>query len=227
MPLLPPIAAGWEGVIWVIILIFWGIAQALQKSRNERRRNAPPAAPPRLPSQPPRAPYRPVVDPEEQIRELLRELTGADPVVVEPDDVPEEIEPARPPPPPPPPSVRERLMGRVNQRRAQLEAEEARIPVSVPLALPFDKQLALSVSNALETAMKPVASNFISAVHMRNIGINGMAMHLPDVSGKVRTAPALSVGNLRNRSTLRQVILGRMILSQPRALEPFNGPGAS
>ncbi len=75
-----PIAAGIgiEGIIWLIILVFWGIAQAVQKSR----RGAPGAPPRRTP-----------LPLDDELREMLEQLTGASP--------PAARAPAPPPPAPP------------------------------------------------------------------------------------------------------------------------------
>jgi len=203
-----PIAAGIgiEGIIWVIILIFWGIAQLVQKSRRPSQR-------------PPGQPPRPVSPMENELRDLLEQLSGQPPRTVEeePEELPaemeEEEEPAPPVQrrPPPPPARPQRSAAPVRAVRPgssapyqilrEVEPERPRQP-SPPLLAEIADEM---------PAMKPAS---VSQV----LSMRGMAMHIP--VGQTRHGrPIFNPRELRNPHTLRQIVMARLMLDPPKALE--------
>lgn len=208
-----PLAAGIgiEGIIWVIILIFWAIAQVVQKSRGSQRR---PGMPPR-PSSPMQdelrelleqlsgQPSRPVVEPPE-VRDLTDEELEEE-VAVEPEPPPVQRRPPPPPTQPSPPAPRGRPAVPAHRR----SPPPPRVIVEEELQPPFRPSPAVLADEL--PALKPVMVSQV--MHMP-----GMAMHVP-ASQMRHGRPAFNPRELRNPQTLRQVLLARMILDPAKSLE--------
>jgi hypothetical protein len=203
-----PIAAGIgiEGIIWVIILIFWGIAQVVQKSRRPSQR-------------PPGQPPRPVSPMENELRDLLEQLSGQPPrtVVEEAEELPAEMEEEEEPPPPvqrrppPPPARPQRTAASVRAVRPGSPAPY-QIFREVEQELPREPSAALLAEIADEMpALKPAS---VSQV----LSMRGMAMHIP--VGQTRHGrPIFNPRELRTPHTLRQIVMARLMLDPPKALE--------
>lgn len=225
-----PIAAGIgiEGIIWLIILIFWGIAQAVQQSRRGKPGSAPP---------PSRRTPTPI---DNEIREMLEQLSGrpAGNATSETrgdlltDEAEEEMEP---PPPPPPPIRRPQPQRPPHIRRAQ------RQPVFIPpppIAPAQQPEPAWSVTPAYNTAeIKPMisAEDFAAAglslrsglnapgisLRMKGMDLRGMAMMRSGGHSRQHGTPTLDLAELRQPATLRKAVLAKAILDPPRALLPY------
>lgn len=217
---LPPLAAGVgiEGIIWIIILIFWSIAQYVQKNRTAQRR------PPVRPGQPPPPPARPPTPMETELQDLLRELTGQPPVMQEQEEEVElEPEPVRPPPTPPP----------------QRTLASARKP-----APPAPPPVRRAPEPVVRSTLRPPPSDTTASVGELSEGMGaafahsgkmpGLTLKMPSVSlrgisfsGSSRPgqtpSPVLKLSSLRQPATLRQMVIGRLVLDKPKALESGSG----
>ncbi len=219
-----PIAAGNEGIIWVIILIVWSIVQFVQKSRAAQRR--PPMRPPGAPPPPP---LRPTVPMETDLQELLRELTGQ-PSPLEQEDEVEEEEPIRPEPPPvrstpPAPRPAQQLvqtLSTVTARRAELEQTgPAKEPL--PQYVPSIGDLSEGKGSAFShTGKMPGLIMKMPSVSLRGISYRGSSHPGQTASGGF----TFDLASLRNRNTLRQMVIGQMILGKPKALDLSPSAGA-
>lgn len=201
-----PIAAGVgiEAIIWIVILVFWGIAKLLQNAGKGKPR--------------PGAPQRPASPMENELRDLLEQLAGQPPrsapepdVVVVEDEEEEPPAPVQPRPPPPPvmrrpPPVAKPAAQPVPPRRAPARDLPPPPDVASLPALSLRGEVVEEVA-----ALKPAS---VSQV----LNMRGMALHIP--TGQTRHGhPALHPRELRHPQTLRQTMLARMILDPPRALE--------
>lgn len=220
-----PIAAGIgvEGIIWLIILIFWGIAQAIQKSRRSG-----PGAPPR------RAPI-PIDD---DLREMLEQLTGQPSAPPRPttrtltleEDVDEE---APAPPPPPPPPIRARAPTLAQQRhRHPAPPPPARTrpaPPSPPAIRPQDEAAYADLTPSISAEHFAEAGAALRSglnapglsMRMKGMSLQGMATMPSGSMARQRGRPMLDLAELKNPATLRRAVLAKVILDPPRGLSPY------
>ena len=231
MTLLPLAAGiGIEGVIWIIILIFWSIAQYVQKSRAAQRR------PPLRPGQPPPPPARPPTEIETELQDLLRELTGQPPIrraeLPEEEEVEDLPEPETPPvrrvqpPPPPPPAARPvRTPPQVLARKVSAAPPPPRAPAwqpeiepPVPLRPPVTE-----ISDGMVAAF--AHSGKMPGLTLSMKGLNIKAMALPSSSPSRRGGGSASfrLSSLRDPRTLRQMVIARAILDKPKSMEASPG----
>lgn len=224
MPAQLPIAAGIgiEGIIWLIILIFWGIAQAVQKSRNARRPGGP------------AAPGRPAAPFDDELREMLEQLSGRS-AAPERGEFVEEIElederPAPPPPPrpkPPPPPRREPRPPRpVQHAHARPPQRPSRpLPPIEPLEPGAIPEMAAAISAEDFAAASASLRSGLNApglsMRMKGMRMQGIAtMPSGNPSGR-HGAPLLTLRDLRDERQLRRAILAKAILDPPRGLVPY------
>lgn len=211
-----PIAAGIgiEGIIWIIILVFWGIAQMVQKSRRGKS--------------PPGTPARPASPMETELRDLLEQLSGQPPrssrVDVPQPQVEEEDEEPVPAPiqrSPAPPAAQRPPSLTIRHRPGPSPSRPNRPSPPVVQerpAMPMPTLAMLAEAAEDLPALKPAS---VSQV----LSMRGMAMHVP--VGQTRHGrPVFNPRELRHPQTLRQMILARMVMDQPKALER-TGQGAS
>ena len=227
---LPPLAAGVgiEGIIWIIILIFWSIAQYVQKNRAAQRR------PPVRPGQPPPPPVRSPTQMETELQDLLRELTGQAPL--EQDD---EVEPADPParpepppvvqraPPPPPLRPHQTLASARKFAQAEPAPSPARRPGTPPVPTTIRDMSEYiagvgDLSEGMGAAFQSSGKMPGLTLNMRNVSLRGVSYSGSASPGRTRQ-PTLSLASLRNPATLRQMFVGRLILDKPKALDPSSG----
>lgn len=224
--MLPPIAAGVgiEGIIWIIILIFWSIAQYVQKSRAAQRR------PPLRPGQPPPpTPVRPPTQMESELQDLLRELTGQTSLPQE-----EELdeEPASPPPlvhkqaQPPAPKPHQTL---ASARRAAVSPPPPPAPRRPPVVSPPDESVLPEYVASVGDLSEGMGAAFANSGKMPGLTLKMRSVSLRGVSYSGSANPgrsgmqSFSLSSLQNRKTLRQMVIGRMILDKPKALETGSG----
>ena len=201
-------------IIWIIILVFWSIAQYLQKSRAAQRR--PPQAP--QPGQPPPTPTRPRTRMDRELEDLLRELTGQPPV----EELEEEPEaPVRPPPTPvraPPPRIHPTLASSraaaqtpAPGRRAMPEAQLPPLPALAPSATDISEGMAAAFAH----------SGKMPGLTLRMKGLNLKSVRMQSHSGSSSRGgkPTFHLASLRNPTTLRHAVIARMVLDKPKALE--------
>ncbi len=191
--------SGIEGLIYLVILLFWGISQAIRKSRKGGQ----PAPGPEAPSGPGEMP--------QELREMLETLTG------------QKIEPVRAPPPPLPVEMPRRE--RVPKRRAQAPQIVQR-PAPPPPRWQKDEPI-IQVELSHELPRSVVASLTLKGLtsSMKSVRIptanTGMAMPMASHYGTGRGTPVL---DLRDRKNLRKAIMGRILLGPPKALESSPRP---
>ncbi|HMP77339.1 MAG TPA: hypothetical protein PKE12_13675 [Kiritimatiellia bacterium] len=229
-----PIAAGIgiEGIIWLIILIFWGIAQTIQQSRRKR-----PGAPP-----PPGG--RPASPIDEDIREMLEQLSGRTTsrpaerefeVELDEDDLPARPPPVRaqpPPPPPPPPRPTaprpvQRPPVRVSERKAAPRPAYRPEPIR-PIEPVFTHGAIADVKamiSAEDFAAASAASSGLNSpglsMRMKGMSFQGMATMPSGLTGRARGVPEFAPEELLDRKALRKAILTKIILDPPPALVPY------
>lgn len=232
-----PIAAGIgiEGIIWLIILIFWGIAQAVQKSRNSRRPGSPPA---------PSSTRRTASPFDDELREMLEQLAGRTSTptraeAVEDMEDEEEFTPAPPPPPRPqrPPPVQRPAHQPPPRPSVQAQRAHARqfspphpppsrlqyptTPLPPPEAIP---EMAAMISAEDFAASMSIRSGLNSpgiSMRMKGMSLQGMAtMPSGNPAGR-HGAPILSLNDLRDPRQLRKAILAKAVLDPPRGLVPY------
>ncbi|MFH0908434.1 MAG: hypothetical protein V1929_06710 [bacterium] len=205
-PSLPPLTradSGIEGIIYIVILIIWGISQAIRKSRKGDQPMPGPAVP-RPPNQMP-----------DDLRTMLETLTG------------QKFEPIRAPPPPPPlPTDVAPCRDRVPRRRAP-------VPQAVQMRSPPPRwqpeATAIQVELSHEIPRSVVASLTLKGLTsgMKSVRIptanTGMAMPMASHFGTGRGSPVL---DLRDRNRLRRAIMGRILLGPPKALASSPMPEA-
>lgn len=217
-----PIAAGIgiEELVWLVILIIWGIAQTVQKARENRR----------APTRPP-PPSRPATPMDDELREFLEQLSGrsSSATTVLEEELEEDVEPVetpprpapapRPPPPPVRPVPQFELVRTVAQppippiRHARMEDDYPSIPTIPATAVDESAGRALlrSALNAPGVSMRMKALNF-----------KGMSKLLSFNPSATRGAPLLSARDLRDKRTLRRAFLAKVILDPPRAFAPYD-----
>lgn len=227
---LPPLAAGVgiEGIIWIIILIFWSIAQYVQKNRAAQRR------PPSRPGMPPPPPTRPPTQMETELQDLLRELTGQAPV--EQNDEPVyEAPPARPEPlpvvqrtpPPPPPRPHQTLASARKFAQAEATPRPSLRPATpaAPATIRDIPEYIAAVgdlSEGMGAAFQNSGKMPGLTLNMRNVSLRGVSYSGSASPGRTHQ-PTLNLASLRNPATLRQMFVGRLILDKPKALDPSPG----
>jgi hypothetical protein len=240
---MPPIiiGIGLEAIIWLIILIFWGIAQAMSKPK----RRPPPVAPTGS-----SMPRRPSESLDTELREMLEQLTGRTEAPHRPDldedhlsDEDEEMIPAPPPAPPPrpqrpprpPPSVS--APPRIEPQTRPVVFAEHRMPSVAPLSTRLiepqvDSEYAVDAASKIATEDYAIADASLRAglnapglsMRMKVMSMRGIAM-LPSVNPTGRQGvPVLSLRELRDRRELRKATLAKVILDPPRGLVPFGAP---
>lgn len=219
-PIVMASGPGIEALIWIVIMIFWGIAQVIQKSKAQQRR--PSGAPPRP------APQRPENMPpvSDEIRELLKELTGQ---TVEIEELEPEPEPAPPPPPP-----RRQMAPRTQSEASHQRTQQRRLSEDLPSApvlrrpdfttpLPMEGFKMPSIEGGTAAALTQGIRSAIKLMPQHAISMKGLSVAVP--SGIQRNGnPPLRLAALRNTATLKQMVLARMVLDRPVGLR---APGAS
>lgn len=230
MPLLPIAAKeiGIEGIIWVVILIFWSIAQLIQKSRKQSRTNPPRNTPPR--------PTAPPID--NDVRELLEQLAGrpsSRPMTrqmeeeEEDDDTPVVVRVPTPPPPRPvytPAPVRQKTAA-----SRPTPASRRLPPVAPPLAVEAIRDIrAIADIAPMLTAEEQMAGQLSVrsglnapglSLRMRGAGL-GNSGKLPTLSlAQHNGAPVLNLRDLRASLSLKKAVLSKIILDPPRSLAPY------
>ena len=222
-----PIAAGIgiEGIIWLIILIFWGIAQAVQKSR----RGAPGAPPRRTPG--------PLDD---DLREMLEQLAGRTstpprqpaPTATSFEDEEIEEELARTAPPPPPVRPRPQPIQRPRQttRPAHKPAPVRMPPPAIPQFAASEYADLTPKLSAGEIAADLSVRSGLNApglsMRMKGMSLQGMATMPTGNLSRRHGQPVLNPADLRNPESLRKAMLAKMILDAPRGLVPYGAPPA-
>ncbi len=214
-----PIAAGigLDAIIWLVILVFWAIAQVLQKSKGRG-----------APGQPPRRTPSPIDD---EIREMLEQLAGRPPSretasTVEVEEEFEEIEqpPARPAPPPPPP--------RRNPQPVRVARRETAPPPVRPAYTPparldetYDLPELKTLRPSGEFAEEMKAAAALMSAGGMSMSVKGMNMRSTSLSSASSRStggiPPLSLAELRDSASLKKFILGKMVLDPPRSLIPY------
>lgn len=229
-----PIAAGVgiEGIIWIIILIFWSIAQYVQKSRAAQRR------PPLRPGSPrPTPPARPPTQMENELQDLLRELTGQGPVLQDEDDEPAPVNiPSAPPPlvrrtapPPPPPPVAKPHQTLASARRAEAAAPAPRKPRSDRTRPEPQEPIRPEFVAAVGDLSEGMGAAFVHSGKMPGMTLKMKSVSLRGISFSGSSSPgrggnsAIKLSSLRHPATLRQMVIGRAILDKPKALETGSG----
>ena len=217
-----PIAAGigLDAIIWLVILVFWAIAQVIQKSKGRG-----------APGQPPRRTPSPIDD---EIREMLEQLAGRPPSretasTVEVEEEFEEIEepPARPAPPPPPPPRRNPQPVRLTRREPPAPVRPA--PAPRPLAAAFDTTYDLpdlkTITASGEFAEEMKAAGALMSAGAMSMSVKGMNMRSTSLSSSSGRStggiPSLSLAELRDTAALKKFLLSKMVLDPPRALAPY------
>ena len=224
---LTPIAAGVgiEGIIWIIILVFWSIAQYVQKSRAAQRR------PPLRPGMPTSTtPARPPTQMDNELQDLLRELTGQGPTTLE-DDEPETVSAPPPTPPmrrrpaPPPPPFAKPHQTLASARRAEIVPPPPRVPRYEPAATPPAESIRPEFVASVGDLSEGMGAAFASSGKMPGLTLKMRSVSLRGVSYSGSANPgrsgmqSFSLSSLQNRKTLRQMVIGRLILDKPKALE--------
>lgn len=202
---IPPLIradSGIEGIIYLVILIFWGISQAIRKSRRSNE-PTPDSSAPQAPGEMP-----------QELREMLETLTG------------QKFEPVRAPPPPPPlPAAAVPRRDRVPKRRAPVPQTATRPTPPPPRWQAEEPVIQVELSHEIPRAA--VASMTLKGLtsSMKSVRIptanTGMSMPMASHYGTGRGTPAL---DLRDRDKLRQAIMGRILLGPPKALEASPRP---
>lgn len=223
MPLLPIAAkAGVEEIIWVVILIFWGIAQMVAKSRKSK--------------QPPRPyPGRRPTPHDQDVRELMEQLAGrpaSRSIVIEEDE--EEDEPAAPYARPTPPRVQAQP---VRPAPAWQPPPVRQAPIVIPREPSPDFAAIAEITDIAEIAPMLSAEQHIAQQLTSTLGAGlgvdtrAMKIHSGSLGGMASLpmlniaqrhgAPFLNVQELRKTVPLKKAILAKIILDPPRALSPY------
>lgn len=229
MPTLPIAAGiGVEGIIWLIILIFWGIAQAIQKSRRG------------TPGSPPRRTPSPLDD---DIREMLEQLAGrpaskptqapGKDILLE-DEEDEDAAPSLPPPPvrqQRPPPVRAAPPRPPIQPAPQSAYRRPPTPVAKPpFVIPALADIAPIITADEYAAASLSARSGLNApglsMRMKGMSLQGMATMPSGSLARHHGSPLLDVQELRNQASLRKAVLAKMILDPPRGLVPYGREAA-
>ncbi|MCS6772350.1 MAG: hypothetical protein NZ740_10055 [Kiritimatiellae bacterium] len=229
MPVIMPLAAGIgiEELIWLVILIIWGIAQTLQKAREGRR------APPRPPPASRPSPASPL---DEELRELLEQLSGRpSPPTAEQryEEVEVETEPAEPAPPPPRPAAPE-----FRPPPLVVTPPVMSFPVTAPAAPSYPSTLNLegnqmtlsgvSTSQPDETSGRTLLRSALNApglsMRMKSLHFKGMSRLLSFNPSATRGPALVAARDLRNKRALRRAMLTKFILDPPRALNMLDRP---
>lgn len=241
MRALMPIANGGvslEAIIWLIILIFWGIAQFIQKAR-EAGRSARPSRPPRP------QPESPLDD---ELKRMLEELTGvpsreSGTTVLEEQTVEPSAEtpPPRPPPPvqrpsrpvapsrpkpvharvrfPPPETERPPPAPVVAPPPAAVPVEPAAATTSAHLAYAAVGEHAADVGGVQAVGRFAMAGIGSAAMQSRIVRSPRMPLMTTRMTGHLG-APLISARELRDKQELKRAVLAKMILDPPIALAP-------
>ncbi|MCZ7591500.1 MAG: hypothetical protein M5U15_04800 [Kiritimatiellae bacterium] len=231
MPTLPIAAVGVEEIIWVVILIFWGIAQMASKARKAK--------------QPPRPyPGRRPTPHDQEIREMMEQLAGRSahrPVVIkqeeeedEEDDIfaapyalpkPPPVQQKRPAPAPsipvwqPPPSRRRLVPDQPIEPSPAFAAiaditDIADIAPMLTAEQHVAEQLRTQLGSGLSAAGLPLKIQGASLSGAASVPMLNLAQH--------HGAPLLNVRELRRSVPLKKAILAKIILDTPRALSPYS-----
>lgn len=228
-----------EAIIWLIILVFWGIAQFIQKAREAGR----PARPTRPPRPPPESPL------DDELKRMLEELTGmpsreSGTTVLEE----EPIEPSAETPPPrptPPPVQRPSRPGAPTRpkpvhARVRFPPPETEKPPPVPVVVPPPATVSVEVAGGVASAHRahtaarehPAEVEGVRAVgRLAMAGIGSAAMQsrivrsprVPLLTTRLTGqlgAPLIVARELRDREELKRAFLAKMILDPPLALAP-------
>lgn len=208
---LSPIAAGFEGIVWIIILIFWSIAQYVQKNRAIQRR---PPARPEIPNPGPEQSSPIPMDPD--LQDLLRELTGQSPARESNTEARQPGPTLKPEPPPiektaqPPPA---------HKRKKKHFRPETPVPGTVP---PTPTISMGDIAEGLGAAFASSGKMSGMTMKMPGVSLRSVSYSGSSKQGGARHSPFL-LSSLRSRATLRQMVVGRMILDKPKALDTNSG----
>ncbi len=186
-----------EGFIWLVIGVFWIIAQ-IAGAAAKKKQPSPPL------SSNDREEGRPPADP---IAELLRKMTGIEEFRAEPPEFAENP----------------RKIPVVTRENPWSPGEIEKLPDIQPLRRGAP---ATEVSAAAEPAppridIRPKMSAFRTSVPAMKLPAMNFSSHSPDPS--VGKAPALgSVLNPSDKNSLRRAMLSHIVFSPPKALEQTN-----
>lgn len=232
MPLLPIAAKeiGVEGIIWVVILIFWSIAQLIQKSRKQSRTSPPRNTPPRHTTPP--------ID--NDVRELLEQLAGrpsSRPMTrqeeegeEDDDDMPVVVR-VPPTPPPRPAYTPTHVRPKVAAHRPT-PAPQRLPPIARPLAVEAIRDIHAIVDIAPMLTSEEQLAGQLSvrsglnapglSLQIRGAGL-GNTGRLPTLSlSQHNGAPVLNLRDLRASLSLKKAVLSKIILDPPRSLAPYS-----
>ncbi len=224
MPTLPLAEGlGAEGIIWLIILFFWGIAQFVQKIRRSSR---PSGAPPS------RRPPPPLND---EVREMLEQLAGrssarppirSTTTVLDDDEedvwiekpAPQRQQPqrqaARPPNTARPQTQPAPIRAQKVAPARDIHAPPPGITDMASMRLAEDPISALGASSGGLTA-------YGQSLRMKGTGLQGLVA-MPSSGSHRRHGPALlSLRELTDTATLRRAVLTKIILDPPRGIVPY------
>ena len=191
------LGAGLDGLIYLIVIVVWVIAQ-ISSARNKRKEAAPP------PSEPTgRSPM------EEELKDLFKEITGS--------PAPERTSSA-------PPSVLRRRRQAMATRPARDASTQA---APRPPPLPADEEEPLPVFSTapqMEPMTKPTRISS-QGLHVKSMPIGLMSIDMPGMRLGLtppdieQVVPPIDLRTLRHRETLKHAILYNAILGPPKALQ--------
>lgn len=243
MPHLPHLLAASDAgaIVWLVILVFWGLSTVLQKGREkkeaEKRRARQPSGP-GAPAPAPPLPRREVASPEEELRRFLEEITG------------------RKPPPPPPPAATPEPPRRVIVRKREPEPLiQFDTPPPAPdpvVATPHNAYAQTSAEigsihegdayapmgeiEDIEKLMDRQAAALYSGETM--VRPDSMLVNLSKIRVPLMTLPLVSYKSVKhavdrpalkgNRHALQQALIARVILGPCKAFgDDVSSPGKS
>ncbi len=213
-------ASGFEGLVWLVVIFIWFIAQGLSKAA---KKNLPPAddeAP-----TPHELPPRPAQAPRDELREMIEALTGQKPPLHEPDNEAEEAlaprhpaprpalrpVPARKPPTPPARfSQPERKLARPVQSAVSTSAPRAAKPPPMPDSAPVPAACPPPVFAPVALAHEGLHLAPLMKMTWPRSQFQRFAM-----AARRTAAPSPLKRHLAGRTALRQAMVSRIVLGPP------------
>jgi hypothetical protein len=209
-------AASPEGIIWLIIVFIWGVAQMINQAKGKGRRGRSPS--PLSEDQPPSTHM------DEQLRELLETMTGTNLDV--------------PPQAPPPPPVQRRVVpapgeARIHpayRRKVEVHTtsggQRAARPMRTPPALPIEEALPTSEAGAPPVSPQRTRTAVEYGMVIPNVVVPVRAMDMPQGMRLSLSTPSLGreagaePPELENIDDIRRGLLYAIILGPCKAFEP-------
>jgi hypothetical protein len=197
-------------VIWIVIFLFYGLAQLLQKGKKGGNRQAPPRPRP--------AP----ASPRDELREFLESLATSAEVETEEEPVfelPPEPRPLVRPVAPPPPAHHKRERPRVEPPRPQPRPEPAPAFARAPAHRPEPPR-----AWATEAQRKDVKHYTHSTVSAKAFMVSTRGLKMPSLHVRTARSPHATQANatkpaLRGRQALKQAMVHHIVLGPPRGLK--------